>query len=530
MAPRALPYRPSSAAGLPLRVILPEAPGTLDPQRAFSAADRAVARQLFEPLLRFGAGPQPEPGAAEGATPNEDATRWHFSLRPGLAWSDGRPLDAADFVRGWLRVLSRDVPDELFLSFRPIFGAGVYRFGLVDAETVGVRAPNPRTVEVRTDGPAAHLPHLAALWLASPAADDPPTAARPMATDRSMAGNGPYVLVAWERDRSLTLAPNERYWAGPPQNALALLAGPRLAENALTDFAAGAGPEPLPAGAAPADLVPVPAPLQGSVLRDERLRPLLVRQPRPATLWLTCNTTRPPLDDARVRKALAYAIDRQACVAALLDGAGRPAYSLLPEGVLGHDPAAGSVYRLRPDVARAIVAALDVDETRWEGVAVTVPATPEGRRAGQFLRTQLQQHLGVQIGVTELDRYSYARALERRLFHLSFGGWESLYPDPEAWFWLTFGAEKAENRTGWRSALLDRFWREADEVTDAERRLGLYAAAQQVLLDEMPVIFLAQPERLAVVHPRVQGLLPGAMDEIPGAGTLSRVHLRPDAA
>jgi oligopeptide transport system substrate-binding protein len=128
--------------------------------------------------------------------------------------------------------------------------------------------------------------------------------------------------------------------------------------------------------------------------------------------------------------------------------------------------------------------------------------------------------------VVELDRYSYVRALERRTFDLAFGGWESPYPDPEGWFWLAFGAGKAENRTGWESRTLDALWREADSATDPAARIGLYAAAQQVLLDEMPVIFLAQPVRLAAVHPRVAGLTASIMDEYPGVAGYSRAAVQ----
>jgi oligopeptide transport system substrate-binding protein len=109
----------------------------------------------------------------------------------------------------------------------------------------------------------------------------------------------------------------------------------------------------------------------------------------------------------------------------------------------------------------------------------------------------------------------------------SFGGWEGPYPDPEGWFWLPFGAGKAGNRTGWESRAMDALWRQGDETIDPGRRLDLYAAAQQIVLDEMPVVFLAQLERLAVVHPRVRGLIPAPMDEFPGVDALATVRLTP---
>ncbi|MGH2367542.1 MAG: peptide ABC transporter substrate-binding protein, partial [Chloroflexota bacterium] len=510
-----------------LRVALPHAPTTLDPQRAFTPADRALARQLYEPLLRFGPEPEPEPAAALGAVPNEDATEWTFALRPDLRWADGTPLRAEDYVRGWLRVLSRDVPDDLFALFRPIRAAGVYRFDFVDAEAVGLSAPDPSTLVVQTESSAAHFRHVAALWLGAPAR--PSASANASANEAPSAtrvGNGPYVLDSWVVDQHLSLLPNAHYWAGAPPAALTFLMGPQAVEDALTDLSSAT----KDAAAVLADIVPVPDHLAGTVLGDPRLRGLLVRQPRPATLWLSCNVTRAPLDNALVRKALAYAIDRDAYVAEILGGAGRPAYSLLPAGVPGHDPAAGATYHLRPDAARELVAAAGVDEDQWESLAVTIPATDAGRQSAGFLRDQLERHLGVRLGIVELDRYSYVRALERKHYDLAFAGWEGPYPDPEGWFWLVFGAGKAENRTGWESRALDDLWRRADELPDPRRRLDLYAAAQQVLLDEMPVVFLAQPHRLAAVHPRVQGLTPSVMDEFPGVASFAHVQLRPERA
>jgi oligopeptide transport system substrate-binding protein len=380
------------------------------------------------------------------------------------------------------------------------------------------------------EGPASHFAQVAALWLAAPA---PANGERPdLRAVTADIGNGPYRLESWEGDRLLRLAANEHYWSESAAHPLALVLGPGAVEAALTDLSTLRGDglgdaESSGAPATVADIVAVPDTLAGAVLRDPRLAPLVVRQPRPATLWLSCNVGRKPLDDLQMRKALAYAIDREAYVARVLDGAAQPTYSLLPRGVLGHDPTAGAGYRLRPDVAQALLAAARVDPADVEALSVTVPATSQGHRAAAFLRDQLERHLGISIGVTELDRYAYLRALERRQYTLAFGGWESLYPDPEAWFWLVFGAEKAENRTGWQSAALDRLWRRADEVVDPERRLALYAAAQQVLLDEMPVIFLAQPERLAVVHPRLQGLAAGTMDEFPGLSSLPYVRVAP---
>jgi ABC-type oligopeptide transport system substrate-binding subunit len=500
-------------------VALPGAPSTLDPILALTPVDRFVVRQLWDPLFRFGPQPEPEPAAASGAEPDAEGRRWTFTLRPGLRWPGGGPIEAQDFARGWQRALSPTVPDELFAAFRPIVGAGVYRAGLVEGAVLGLRAPSPGRLQVELEGPGAHFRHVAALWLGAPApaGDSPPGPFVPP-------GNGPFLVQDWTA-AGIALVPNPAYVSRAPEGPLHLLTSPGAPAAALTDLSTpGAAP-----GSRLADVVPVPEALAGAVLRDPRLAPGLLRQVPPATLWLTCNVDREPLDKALVRKALACAVDRAAYVERALRGAGIPAHSLIPPGCPGHDPAAGTPYADQPEVALAFLRAAGVDPERLQEVRLTIPATAAGRTAAEAVLEGIQRRLGVRLGLDEVDRYAYVRLLEQHRFDLAFGGWESPYPDPEGWFWLVFGAGKAENRSGWESPALDSLWRGADGTVDAEARLALYRAAQQTLLEEMPVLFLAHPLRLAAVDPRVAGLSASTMDDLTGAAAIRGARLLADA-
>jgi ABC-type oligopeptide transport system substrate-binding subunit len=180
-------------------------------------------------------------------------------------------------------------------------------------------------------------------------------------------------------------------------------------------------------------------------------------------------------------------------------------------------------------VALALLRAAGVEPERLQEVRLTIPATAAGRTAAETVLEGIQRRLGVRLGLDEVDRYAYVRLLEQRRFDLAFGGWESPYPDPEGWFWLVFGAGKAENRSGWESPALDGLWRAADGTVDPEARLALYRAAQQTLLEEMPVLFLAHPLRLAAVDPRVTGLSASTMDDLTGAAAIRGARLLADA-
>lgn len=497
-----------------LRIALPGEPLQFDPQRATTAADAAVIRLVFEPLFRFDHHLTPQPAAAESFLVSEDGTRWTFKLRPHVRWSDGERVSAREFLFAWRRLLSREVPEDLFQHFRPIVGAGAFRAGLLDdPDRVGLRAPDDDTFEVRLERPSPHLLSLASLWLTAPVRRDivegrPGWARSP----ETVIGNGPFVLLEASAGE-LRFGPNRHYWEGAPRIALRYLVR-GSDEAAYQTFLAGE-----------ADVAGVPDARAAEVVADSALRPLVARGPRPAALWLNLNAKRVPFDSPLVRKAFAYALDRDAFVREVLGGAGQSAYSLVPAALPGHEPDLGLAYRLNPVAAATLLEVAGHQARDFPAVTLRHPRGARPERAAVFVRDQLQRHAGIAIRLEALDPFAFAYALEERQYDLALTGWESAYPDPEHWFWLTFGADKVENRTGWSSRAFDDLWRAAEERIPLAERLPLYRAAQQVLVDEMPVVWLAHLEKLALIRPRVRGLRLGAMDEVPGISSYATVTL-----
>ena len=520
------------SAALPvLRLELAAEPHTLDPQRAVGPGEIAVVRQLYEPLLRFDTELHPQPALAESVQSNADNTVWTFTLRANARWSDGEPVTAAQVRDGWLRMMTREIPDELSRPFQIVKNARFFRVNLVvNPAAVGIQALDDRTLQITTENPAPHLPMIAALAGAVPYRGDAPsprgeraagTAERPLHI-----GNGPFRLTAWHQGEVLRLDPNPHYWGGPPAVALELhlpySASPANGEDALTRFRAGRR-----------DIVVVPPERAAEVLANSPAGARLLRQPLPQTTWLSLNVTKEPLDTVEVRRALSYALDRQAIIRNARGGVGQPAYSLLPPGVPGHNPGAAVGREADATAALLMLAAADRNVPWGAGFGgqdlprftLRYPALPQPTRLAFAIRDQLAYALGIWIRLDPLDPLRYAHVLEKKDFELALSGWRSTYPDPEAWFWLTFGDGKLANRTGWSSRVFDRLWRAAEEAPTEAERLRLYHTAQHFLTQEAPAIFLVHGERLILVREGIEGIEPALMDDLPGAASLYRARV-----
>lgn len=522
----------ATAAALPvLRLELAAEPQTLDPQRAVGPDEIAVVRQLYEPLLRFDTELRPQPALAERVQSNADNTVWTFTLRANAQWSDGEPVTAAQVRDGWLRMMTREIPDELSRPFQVIENARFFRVNLiVNPAAVGVQALDDRTLQVTTENPAPQLPMVAALPGAVPYRGDAPSPrgerAAGTAENPLHVGNGPFRLTAWHPGEVLRLEPNPYYWGGPPAVALEIhlpySALPADGEDALTRFRAGRR-----------DIVVLPPERVAEVLASRPAGARVLRQPLPQTTWLSLNVTREPFDTVEVRRALSYALDRRAIIRNARGGVGQPAYSLLPPGVLGHNPGAGVGREANAMAARLMLEAADWNVPWGPGFGgqelprftLRYPALPQPTRLAFAIRDQLAYALGIWIRLDPLDPLQYAHALETKDFELALSGWTSTYPDPEAWFWLTFGEGKLANRTGWSNRVFDRLWRAAEGAPTEEERLRLYHTAQHLLTEEAPAIFLMHGERLILVREGIAGIEPALMDDLPGAASLARARV-----
>ncbi len=491
----------------------------LDPQLATSVGEFNVLLAFFEGLTDLDpASLEPVPAIAERWETSTDGRTWTFHLSPAARWSDGRLLTAQDFVASWQRLLSPALASDYASLLHCLAGAEDFHRGrTADFAQVGVSARDDHTLELRVTHPTPELPALLAL---------PPLFPVPLhviaqcgATDRrgnawtrcaTFVGNGPFRLTRWRYGQQIDAERSATYRAA----GAVRLRGVRfqLTENLETEermFRAG-------------QLHVISALSIGRIPEWRRQRsPALRTVPYFGTDFLRVNTSRPPLDDPRVRRALALAIDREQLAARALLGTKSPAPTLVPSGFPGYEPPAGQSLALAE--ARRLLAEAGYPEGKGlRPLQLLYNSSDQHRVVFETIQEMWRRDLGVQVELANQDEKIVRQNRKLGEYDLLRSSWTADYSDPLT-FLDVFTAASGNNHTRWASAEYDRLIAAArDSAAPADRGAAL-ARAEGLLLVEAPIIPLYHYTNFYLVHPAVRGWSGNPMDRRP----LKRLWLEP---
>jgi oligopeptide transport system substrate-binding protein len=481
-----------------LRVALATDPETLDPARVAYVDEIAVAARVHANLLRLDARGEVVPELAERLpVVSTDGRTLTFTLRPGLLYADGSPLTARDVVFSWRR------------HGDPRTG-GEYAF--VAQALQEVRAPDDRTVVFALKTPAPWFLAVLTTWCGVPLQES--LVSRPNWTDPgTYVGAGPYALVARERGSRLTLEANPHYFRGLPA----------LRAVELTVF-----PEPALALAAyrngELDVAPVRREDLPLISADASLKRQHQQYPSACTTFLALNTTRPPLDRAPLRRAIATALDREAYVTEALGGLGAPASQLVPRGLPGHFP---GVRGQKRDVSAARRLLLESGYAGTPELRLSYAGTARARERVDAIARQLRRDLGLDVVLDSTDSRTLSQITRSPstapLLWLS--GWCQDYPDPQAWFSSLFHSRAGISATGWSSAAVDQLLEGADGERDTRKRSDQYQRAAQAILDDAPIAVLYHDVVSRLVKPHVAGLGAVPFEAYEGQANLMGVRI-----
>lgn len=495
----------------------------LDPHKASSVADGKIISTLLEGLVR----PDPRdeglvhPGMAASWEHNEDATRWVFHLREAQ-WSDGSAVTARDFAYAYQRMLHPEFGGKYAEMLYPIKNAAAFNRGELPWEEVGVSTPDDHTLVLTLQGPAPHLLSMLQhfTWFPVPAHA---VEAHGGMLDRSSAwtrtqnwvGNGAYVLQRRVFNESLTVVPNPRYWrASEVQNRgirfLPIVNGyteTRMYFGGKVHITNNVPPEML-------DMVESRAPQE--YCKDDYY----------STVFYRINTTRPPLNDARVRRALSLAVDRDTLVRQVVRGAGKTAYAFTPPGAgYGIDD---SAERLRSQEERVVEARRLLAEAGYPGgkgfptLELMTTSRDVQRLLAETIQAMWSDSLGVHVEIRACEWLAHKVAQQNMDYDISASSWSGDYLDPATFveLWKSTGGN---NCTGWGSKDCDAALLAAAHSADEAQRLRYLAEAERIMLREAPIIPIYWSERTYLKSPMVSGWYPLMLDNHP----LDAVRLTP---
>ena len=518
---------PRLAKDQTLHVLLDDSPGTLDPGQTQYPYETAVLRAISEPLLKPAADLSGVvPAAAESYDVMNNGTVFVFHLRANAQYWDGTPVKAQDFVYAWQRLID----PRLAALNGPFFAAAILNgdgVSLLDPQrdaaridaalaTLGLKAADDLTFQVTLSHPDPAFVWLAAMPAGAPIRQDVVAKYKDAwaTSPDSLATNGPFHVTEISSDH-LIAVPNAHYWGVKPKLKAIIFRVVNDGAAALTQYMNGE-----------VDTIDVQPAQASRVASDNHLKQELVRTPALTVFWLTFRITQAPLNNVKVRQALAAAIDRDAYIAKIFQGQGLPAETLIPKGMRGYAPDLASTQKFDVVQAHAILAASGVPANQLSGVKFSYDQSSDFSKAtATFVRDQLKTNLGVDVALEPLDRDTYFSRLDSGDFQVAGPlGWTADYPDPSDWFGL-FQTSNSRNFSFYQNKQYDSFVRVAGSDLQPDRRDQEYKQAQKMLGADVPVVFLAQPVGWNLVKPYVSGVTTTPVDDWPGALFPTQIYI-----
>lgn len=482
----------------------------LDPHIVTGVTEHRVLTALFEGLTDCDPSTlEPVPGVAERWEVSEDGLHYRFTLRKDARWSNGDPVTAEDFSYAWHRILSPALASEYAYMLYCLKNARAFNEGTItDFAEVGVCAVDLWTLDVFLDNPTPYFLSMQNHYAWFPVHRKTIEAHGRMdergtrwTQPGHLISNGPFLLQAWLPNEILSVRKNPFYW----DKAHVQLSGIDYLpiDNLQTEeraFRSG--------------LIQLTStiPLQRVESYRKKHPELLYLLPYYGSYFYRLNVTRPPFDNADVRKAFALSLDRQEIVDNVLKSGETAAFSYVPSGAGGYT----CTHPLRFDVAeaRSLLASAGYPSGRgFPPVEILYNTSEAHRIIAETVQRMWHDNLGVEVRLLNQDWKVYLSALNTLDYSISRSSWVGDVADPIN-FLECFQTDVGNNRTGWSSQHYDTLIKEAHRCVDKERRIALLQEAEAVLLDECPIVPVYFYTWKFLKAPELKGLTPNILGYI----------------
>ncbi len=466
----------------------------------------ASSRQLFNKLVEFERGTTKiVPALAETWDISEDGKEYTFHLRKGVKFhttknfTPSRDFNADDIIFSFMRQFKKDHP------YHNISGGNYEYFESMSMpalikDIVKVDDYTVKFILNRPEAPMiANLAMDFASITSSEYADKMMAAKTPDVLDQEPVGTGPFQLVAYQKDAVIRYKAHPDYWAG--KAAIDNLVFAITPDNSVRY-------QKLKAGECHVMPYPNPADLE-AMSKDPAIN--LMQKEGLNVGYLAYNTLIPPFDKPAVRKALSKAINKEAILEAVFQGAGKVAKNPIPPTIWSYnDTIVDDSYD--PDAAKKMLADAGVKDltTKIWAMPVQRPYNPNARRMAELIQADWAK-----VGVkAEIVSYEWGEYLKRSKDKDRDGavllGWTGDNGDPDNFLAVLLGCDAvgSANRAQWCNEEFEALIQKAKVVADPAERTKLYEQAQVVFKEQSPWTTIAhsivfEPVRKEVIGYRI---------------------------
>lgn len=485
-------------------------PESLDPHVASGVPDNNIIAQMFEGLMVHDADwVSLKPGIAESIpSPTEGGKVYTFTLRKDAKWSDGSPITAQDFVWSWKRSMK---PETL----------GTYSYWLTDnikgakayvespsektEKALGLEALDKRRLKVTLSKPVPYFLHLTSESPFFPVKKEVIEKHGSRWTrPEHIVSSGPYKMTEWSVGQRIVLKKNPHHWNAKNIDIEKIVALPLNNKQTAVNLFRQGKLDWTGMNGAPNALVP-------SFRRDPNFR----THPAFITYFYRINTTRPPLDDKRVRQALALAIDRKTLVEKITRGGELPADSLVPPETGDYRSPKSIISKdHKKNLAKARALMKEAGFPGGKGfrkLELQYDTKELHKRVAQAIQEMWRTGLGIEVEPVNKEWKVYLKQQKAMEFDISRSGWLGDYPDPASFLEL-MTSSSGNNQTGYTNPKYDKLFALSAKEVDPAKRRKLLQDAEALILEDLPVIPIYTYSSFGFLRPEVKGFEPNLVD------------------
>ena len=500
-----------SSAEQVFNVVVSQEMPSADLSLATDTISFSALNNVYEGLYRLDADSTPQPaGAAEAAEVSEDGLTYKIKLREDAKWSNGDPVTAADYVYGWQRTVKPETASEYAYLFSPVKNADAITAGDTDPSELGIKAVGDYELEITLAKATPYFDYLLAFPSFFPQNQKvvEENGDQYASTSDNAVYNGPFVLTGFDgpgTDTEWAYEKNDQYWDKDTVKLQTInVSVVKESSTALNLFQDGQ-----------ADDVILTGELAQQMANDEAF----VSQPEATTSYLELNQRDEdsPFRNENLRKAISYAIDRDALVTSILGDGSIASTGLVPEGMTfspgdhtDFTEAAGSVIEYNEEHAKEhwekAKEELGIDSLEFDILASDTDST---KKIIEYLQDTIEKTLdGVKVTLSPVP---FSVRLDRSNagdFDTVMGGWGADYADASS-FTDLFTTGNSYNRGQWSNEEYDAAVEAAGttNANDPDKRWEDLVNAEKIIMNEQGVIPVYQKAEAHLRATKVKGVV-----------------------
>ncbi|MDY3305586.1 ABC transporter substrate-binding protein [Psychrobacter sanguinis] len=476
-------------------------PESLDPHKVSGVPESNILRQMFVGLTTTDPDGKTIPGMAE-SWESADNKVWTFKIRDAK-WSNGDPVTAEDFVYSFRRVVDPNTasPYASYLADDKVLNAQEVIDGKVKPDALGVKALDEKTLQVTLSEPVPYFPDTLIHTSVKPVPQKVVEKFGEKWTDpANIVVNGPYKISEWQVNDKIVLERNESYYdnANTTLEKITLLAIP----SSTTDVARYQAGE--------IDITYNEVPPEQFASLKEQLGDQLQVSPMLCTYYYEFNTVKPPFNDARVRRALALALDRNIISDKVVGQGQTPAYQLTPvatNGMQNNTPEWQSWDQAkRVEEAKKLLKEAGYSESKPLKFELLYNTNDNHKKIAVAASSLWKQSLGfVDVSLINKEWKTYLDTRRNGNYQVARAGWCGDYNEPST-FLNIVKTGNSNNQGKYSSANFDSLMTQTLKAgVTPEQRAGIYKQAEAQLDADMPNINVYHYVSPRLIKPYVVG-------------------------